>query len=395
MRYLPRGRPARFGSIRLLLSPKRLRIGLAFCAAIATAVVLGACGGGIPGDAVAQVGGASVTKAAVDHWLTVANDSTQASTGAAAPPLPVPPDFTACIAGERKQAANAADTTAALKTLCSQSYEALVNEVMNFLVQAIWLQGEAVDRGVTVTSAQVEKSYQHQRKASTPTLVTTAELNAFLAKSGETVKDLKWHTYLNLLANAISLKVQKQAGKVSSAAIAAYYKKNLATLTTPETRDLHLVETTTQATALKVKSLLAGGASYATVAKQYSIDPTTKSAGGVMLGVRTGELTTQLSAAVFAAKPKVLTGPVKTAFGFYVFTVDASKPASVPSLKAATATIKSTIASQQQAAANAVLQNDFTKKWTSRTTCASGFIVTPSCGNAPKASSTGATGATG
>ena len=79
----------------------------------------------------------------------------------------------------------------------------------------------------------------------------------------------------------------------------------------------------------------------------------------------------------------------------YVFTVDASKPASVPSLKAATATIKSTIASQQQAAANAVLQNDFTKKWTSRTTCASGFIVTPSCGNAPKASSTGATGATG
>jgi hypothetical protein len=40
---------------------------MAFCAAIATAVVLGACGGGVPGDAVAVVGSAPITKAAFNH----------------------------------------------------------------------------------------------------------------------------------------------------------------------------------------------------------------------------------------------------------------------------------------------------------------------------------------
>ena len=54
---------------------------MAFCAAIATAVILGACGSGIPGNAVVQIGDATITKAALDHWLAVANDSNQVSTG--------------------------------------------------------------------------------------------------------------------------------------------------------------------------------------------------------------------------------------------------------------------------------------------------------------------------
>jgi parvulin-like peptidyl-prolyl isomerase len=386
--------------MRLLLSVKRSRIGMAFCAAIATAAVLGACGGGVPGDAVAQVGSANITKAAFDHWLLVANNATQASTGTKAPPVPDPPNYTNCIAAERKIPAEAGASAAQLKTVCSQNYQSLVTEVMSFLIQAVWIQGEAVDRHVSVTAKQVNKGYEAERLVSTPPLKTAAELRAFLAASGETIADLEWRTRLSLLANAISLKVQKGAAKVTSAAIAAYYKKNIASLTTPQTRSVHLVETSTSASAAKVKSLLAGGASYATVAPKYSIDPTTKTTGGAET-VRPGQLTTQISAAIFAAKPGVLTGPVTTAFGYYVFTVDSVTPARVPTLKQETATIRSTIASSQEAAASSKLQADFTVKWTARTTCATGFIVS-SCKNAPKTStssssgaSTGATAATG
>jgi foldase protein PrsA len=140
---------------------------------------------------------------------------------------------------------------------------------------------------------------------------------------------------------------------------------------------------------------LASGQSYATLAPKYSIDPTTKNVGGKLIGVRPGELTAQVSAAIFAAKVDVLSGPVKTAFGWYVFTVDSSTPAKVPTLAAETKTIRSTIAATQEAKASAALESDFTKKWTQRTTCASGYIVT-SCGNAPKtsSSSTASTGAT-
>jgi foldase protein PrsA len=359
---------------------------MAFCAAIATAVVLSACGSDIPGNAVVQIGDASITTKALDHWLAIANDTNQASTGVAAPPLPLPPDYTACVA---KQVGSAAATA---KALCAQSYQALVNQILPFLIQTIWIQGEAADRGVKVTDAKLASSFQQARNASNPPLKTTAEMNSFLAKSGETIGDLKWYLYVKLLYAQVELKVQKDASKVTAAQIAAYYKKNLAALTKPSTRNLHLVETNTQASAATVKSLLTSGSSYATVAPKYSIDPTTKTAGGRMLGVSPTELNAQLSAAVFAAKQGVISGPVKTAFGYYVFTVDSITPSSVPSLKAETATIRSVITQQQVAKAENALQAGLTKKWTPRTNCRAGYVVT-FCSSAPT-TSTAATGAT-
>ena len=364
---------------------------MAFCAAIATAVVLGACGSDIPGNAVVQIGDASITMAALDHWLAVANDTNQASTGVAAPALPLPPDYTKCVAEQRKAAGSTA-TTSTLKASCAQSYQALVNQILPFLIQTIWIQGEAADRGVKVTQAKLDSSFQQARNASNPPLKTTAEMNSFLAKSGETIADLKWYLYVKLLFAQVEVKVQKQASKVSAAQIAAYYKKNLAALTKPATRNLHLVETASQATAATVKSLLSSGSSYATVAPKYSIDPTTKTVGGRMVGVSPSELNAQLSAAVFAAKQGVLSGPVKTAFGYYVFTVDSVTPSSVPSLASDTATIRSLITQQQVAKAENALQTGLTKKWSPRTNCRAGYVVSL-CSNAPT-TSTAATGAT-
>jgi foldase protein PrsA len=114
-----------------------------------------------------------------------------------------------------------------------------------------------------------------------------------------------------------------------------------------------------------------------------------------MTGVRPGQLTAQLNAAVFKATRGTLTGPVKTAFGYYVFTVDSTVPGKTQTLKQATTTIKATISASQESKANAKLQSDFSKKWAQLTKCATGYIVATSCSNAPKTSSTGASGAAG
>jgi foldase protein PrsA len=368
---------------------------MAFSAAIATAVLVGACGGGIPGDAVATVGSAPITKAAFAHWEVVANDANQASTGAAAPPIPVPPDYTACIAAERKASATAAETDAQLKALCVQQYQSLVSEVMNFTVQALWIEGEAADRHVTVTKAQIAKSYQQQRANSKPPLKTQKALNTFLAKSGQTNADLLWRTRLNLLATAIQLQVTKKASKVTSQQIAKYYAKNHSQFVIPTTLNLHLIETNKESTAATVKSLLQGGETYAALASKYSIDPTSKSVGGQMTSVRPGQLTAQLNAAVFKATIGQLVGPVKTPFGYYVFTVNSSTPGKTETLKQETSTIRATISASQESAANAALQSDFTNKWTKLTKCATGYIVSPSCSNAPKTGATGSSGAAG
>ena len=391
---MPRGSATQFARVGHVL-PNWLRIGMAFSAAIATAVLVGACGSGIPGDAVAVVGSAPITKAAFLHWETVANDSNQASTGVKAPPLPVPPDYTACIAYNRTQSANAGDTSAQLKASCAEDYTSLNNEVMSFLIEALWVEGAAFDRGVKSTPAAVAKAFAQQRKTSTPPLTTQKALNEFLAKSGQTLTDLKWRTRLSVLATGIQEQIAKKADKVTSAQIAAYYKKNHSQFVTPETRAIHLIETDTEAQAKTVMSELASGTTYAALAKtSVDIDPTTKATAGAE-SVRPGQLTAQVSAAVFAAPVDKLEGPVKTAFGYYVFTVDSSTPEKVTSLKQATAGIKAAIQTSQESAANTKFGDSFESTWSSRTKCATGYIVATYCGNAPKTGSTGSTGAAG
>ena len=366
---------------------------MAFCAAIATAVVVGACGGGLPGNDVAQVGSAPVTMAAFNHWLVVANDSTQASTGQPAPVLPVPPNYTACINASRSTPSTSTKT--ALKGLCQARYQSLVTAVMTYLIQALWVEGEGHADGVHVTQAQVQKAYEARRKASVPSLATSAELNHFLASSGETVGDMQWQTYLNLVAVAIQTKLLKKASHVTNAAIAAYYKANLAKFVKPTTLDMHLIETSSLSTANHVKALLETGGTYATLAKTYSTDLTTKSVGGKLTGVIPGQLPAQLGVQAFAAKVGVVSGPVKTAFGYYVFTVDKSTPGATQTLAQARAAAKAQIIAKQQTAAGNSLNSDFTKKWEPRTVCRSGYAVSGACQNAPKTTTSATTAPTG
>jgi peptidylprolyl isomerase len=175
------------------------------------------------GEPVAVIGGAAITMAAFEHWLTVANDSDQASTGAAAPPLPVPPEYTACASALGRQPGSSGSSATALRSQCAERYKTLLTAVMRFLIQAVWIQGEANARGITVTPAQVEANFAQQRQSGKPALSTDAELDAFLAKSGQTIVDLEWRTRLNLLATATQKQVNSRASDISAAQIAAYY----------------------------------------------------------------------------------------------------------------------------------------------------------------------------
>src|ERR1039457_3991426 len=85
-------------------------------------LTLSACGG-IPGNAVVQVGGKPISKTTFEHWLGVAAASSATTATASKPVLPVPPNYTACIAHLQATApkpakGQPAPTTAALKTQC-------------------------------------------------------------------------------------------------------------------------------------------------------------------------------------------------------------------------------------------------------------------------------------
>ena len=193
-------------------------------AAVSTGSTQAAAGSSGAGDPVAVIGSVAITRGAFDHWITIANDAGQASTGKVAPALPVPPDYAACIASLRSQPAHAGDTDAALKVLCASGYSRLVSEVMDYLTQSVWIEGEANARGVSVTRAQVDKSFQAQRRSAAPPLDTAAELNSFLTKSGQTRLDLKWRTRLDLLAKAIQHDAVAKAAPVTAAEVRMYFE---------------------------------------------------------------------------------------------------------------------------------------------------------------------------
>lgn len=373
-----------------------LRLLLAVGAIAVPAAALSACGSdSVPGNAVAKVGNDSITTTDFNHWMRVASISSQgAQPGqkATAPSIPQPPDFAACVANKKKTAPKPAKgqpspTDAQFKAQCKQEYEGLRDQVLQFLISAHWIQGEASDQSVKVTDAEVNKQFQQTKKQSFPKQTDYAK---FLKDSGMTQDDILFRVRLDTLSNKLRQKVTKGKDTVTDAQISAYYNKNKARFAQPERRDLRIVLTKAKAKADQARAAIAGGQSFKTVAKKFSIDQASKSQGGVLLAVAKGQQEKALDTAVFNAKKGQLVGPVKTQFGFYVFKVQKITPASQQSLAQAKQTIKQLLASQNQQKSLDTFVKDFRDKWKKKTNCKSGF-VTQDCKNAPKPAKTTAT----
>jgi len=375
---------------------RRIRFIPALGAVFFAVVGLSACGGGIPGNAVVQVGGTPITKSTFEHWMGVAAASSATTASASKPVVPVPPDYTACIehlkATTPTPKGQAAPTTAALKSECETQYKALQQEVLGFLISSSWVLGEASHLGLHVSDKEVTKEFEKIKDQQFP---KAAEFEKFLASSGQTVSDLLLRVKLNLLSSKIQAKIAKGKGEPTKAEIEKYYNEHKSTYGTQEARTVQIILTKTEAAAKAAKKEIESGKSFASVAKAVSIDPTTKAKGGVLVGVTKGEEEQALSNAIFAAKPNVLSGPVQTPFGFYIYEVKSITPGNQETLAQAEAAIKQQLTSTQGQAALTTFVKEFKKRWEAKTECRSGFLV-QDCKSykAPKAGTSAATGAT-
>jgi foldase protein PrsA len=357
---------------------------LALGAFFVPAAIFAGCGG-VPGDAVATVDGTSISKSDFDHWMTIAAKSGGQS-GAAAPK---PPSFADCVKQKRKTTPAPAKgqpkvTDAQLKTQCKQEYNSLRDQVMQLLVSFEWIEGEAKAKGIKVSDKEVKASFDKQKKQAFP---KAADFDKFLKDSGQTEGDILKRVRLDTLSNKIRDKVTKGKDKVTDAQIAAFYNKNKARFAQPERRDLRIVLTKDKAKAEQAKKALESGQSFKSVAKKYSIDQASKAQGGKLPAVAKGQQEKALDTAIFAAPKGKLVGPVKTQFGYYVFDVTKINKATQQSLDQAKATIKQTLASQNQQKALDTFVKSFRKRWKAKTDCRDAYR-TQDCKNAPKATPT-------
>jgi len=362
---------------------------------------LAACGG-ISGDAVVQVNGKAISKATFDHWLGVAASSSAATLPgqkAAKPVVPEPPAYTTCIAHlktiEPKPAKGQMPRTEAqLKTQCEQQYTALKQEVLGYLIGVDWMIGEAEEQGVKLSDKEVVAQFNKIKRQQFP---KEAEFQKFMATTGQTVSDLLLRVKYSMLLPKIEEKVTKIAKKaISEAAVAKYYAAHKSLYGRPETRDLRIILTKTEATAKQAKSEISSGKGFASVAKTKSIDPVSRNNGGESPGVVKGQEQKALGEAAFAAKQGVLSGPVKTPFGYYVFEVKAIHAPTQQSLAQVKESVKQQLGATQQQSALTKFAKEFKSRWEGRTECRTGYVV-QDCKSykAPKIAGAGAAGAAG
>jgi parvulin-like peptidyl-prolyl isomerase len=318
---------------------RHTKIILALCAVLAPAALTIGCGG-VPDSAVATVDGESIDRQQYDRWLA---NATKAGQGA--------------------------------------DKSALRKQVLQQLISYRWLEAEASERGITVADADVRKTFDQQRKASFP---KDADYRKFLTSSGQTEQDLLLRVRAEMLSNKLRDQVTKGLAPVTNKQIADYYEKNKPRFADPERRDLRVVLTTRKADAERARAALEGGASWSSVAREHSVDRASRSKGGRMAGIVSGQQGDDFDKAVFGADRGELTGPVKTQVGHYVFEVTKVTPGRQQNLQQATPAIKSLLAAETQQKAIDAFLDDFRTKWKSKTECGDDYR-TKDCSNAPTA----------
>jgi foldase protein PrsA len=286
-------------------------------------------------------GARTVTKAQLDHWFEVA-----------------------------RRSSGAPDSTTPERMLQAQA--------LQLLISFAWIEGEARAQGVTVTDEEAEASFDEQKRQSFP---KKSDFRRFLRTSGQSRQDILDRVRLDLLSSKMRDRVVAPAtASVTEESIDAFIEEN-GPIEQPETRDLRVVLASTRALAQQARGALERGASWKQVARRYSIDDTSKFDGGRLRGQAKDTLDPRLDRAVFRARKGRLVGPVKTEYGYYVFTVTRVTPASVMSAKEHRKLVRDHLTMEAEGEALDTFVKSFTNTWKARTVCARAYDWVSDCSN--------------
>jgi foldase protein PrsA len=254
-------------------------------------------------------------------------------------------------------------------------YENIKNAAIGDLLDMVWIQGEAADRGLSADPNQIDAQLQQIK---TQSFRNQREYEQFLEQSGFTDADIRERVKLQILSGEIQRDVAGTAPPIGDEEIEEFYEAGESQFEQPETRDIRLVLNQDRGKVLAAKTELRrddSEASWREVARRYSSDAASKSRGGLRTGLTEGLLEGQLDQAVFAAQRGELEGPVRTPLGYYVFEVQEIAPPRQQTLEELRGQIRSQLQQQAQQELFSAFVDDYGSKWQSRTFCDSDFLV--------------------
>jgi foldase protein PrsA len=252
----------------------------------ALAAVLAGCGGGggsVPGDAVAKVGGTTITQNQFNDILEQAKRSYK-SQKRKFPPAGTP------------------------------EYQTLKNQAVQYLVQQIEFAQEADKLGLKVTDkdiaarlAQIKKQYFGGSES---------RYKKQLAQQGLSDANVRDSVKAQLIQEKIFKNVTGHV-KVSDADVKKYYDAHQSQYGTPEQRDVAHILVKTKSLADKLYVRVKAGEDFAKLAKKYSQDPGSKNVGG-KLTISKGQTVGPFDTTAFLLPTGNVSHPIKTDFGYHI-----------------------------------------------------------------------------
>ena len=328
-----------------------------------------------PTSVLAHVGSIPITFASVQHQMVLA--SPQA-------PLPDPPAYSSCIARLKGTPAGSTQPEAALKASCQQSYEHLLQIALSASLHSQWLLREAAAEGIAVSEREVREEFA----ASKAQFRTAAEFASYRKSTGQTIADMMSEIKLGKLTDRIFANIRKKEHPISAGELSAYYRAHPQLFTIPEGRNVQILRTTTEASALRAKQEIQSGKSFQSIVKELSTvaQPITAKDGEVKDLIPHLFEEKRLNSAIFQAKLDRLYGPItiveahptigpEAGAGSYVFEVKAIIPARPVGLAQVKGQILQQLAKSEKEKTLSGAIAAIKAKWRSQTVCEPGFVV--------------------
>jgi parvulin-like peptidyl-prolyl isomerase len=256
----------------------------------------------------------------------------------------------------------------------SQEFQTLRNQAVQFLVQREQFEQEAQSLDVEVTEKQVDARLEQIQKQYFGG--DKAKFEKQLKDQGITEKQVRNDIRSQIISEKIFEQVTGDV-KVTDAEIEAYYTKNKAQYSQPESRDVRHILVKTKKQADDLYAQLQGGADFAALAKKHSEDTGSKANGG-KLTISKGQTVAPFDQTAFLLKKNAISKPVKTEFGYHIIQpLSDKKAAKVTPLSEVKASIKQQLQQTEKNEAMTKWVDDLKKDYEDKVSYATGFTPPP------------------
>ncbi|MGA1212829.1 MAG: peptidyl-prolyl cis-trans isomerase [Solirubrobacterales bacterium] len=252
-------------------------------------------------------------------------------------------------------------------------YETARDGAMNDLLDQAWLSGEAAELGVSASEREVENELASIKDTQFP---DEKAFRDFLKESGFTEEQVLERVRLQVLSRKIEEQVRTDAPKPTDSEIEDFYDASIDQYTTPESREIRLIVTSDEKDTAAVERALAKDDSdraFARLARKFSVDPS-KSEGGTTTATE-GAYPDPAGAAIMDAAEGAVEGPIDVDGNDYFFRVLEVTEEDVAPLSEVRNQIQQQLAPALEQQALTSFIEDYNAKWTSRTVCADGFVI--------------------